>query len=116
MTDDLEPRSAIAAAVYARHRAIFNAKLCVTGALGWLCAWLFIPGAFTVWLGLVGVYSVLLGAYSIAASLGYRGSVAQREWQGNFFRVSGWLVMSGVVSFGLVLLVVLVRVLAGVGS
>jgi hypothetical protein len=107
--------SSTAAADYERHQSIFNTNLYVTGSLGWLCVWLSIPGAFNVWLALVDVYRLLLASFAIAASLGYRGPVAEREWWTDFFRTSGWLVMSGVLSIVFYLAVLFVWVVPRVG-
>ena len=115
MPEDLEHTTESTAALKAHLEAVYSAKVAFTGAVGWLCVWLFIPGALAIWLILVGVYSLLLASHSLAASYGYRGSVAQREWCEKFFRTSGWLVMSGAIPIIVFVFLVFLLGLAGGG-
>jgi hypothetical protein len=77
--------------------------LMIVASLVWLGAWIWIRGAFTVWLVMLGVYGVALGA-SILTAESARRSPAFLEWQGRFFRTSGWVVMSGLFSIAYLVL------------
>ena len=93
-----------------KHGARRQWALAVAASLAWLGAWFLIRGAFAVWATMFVVYVFLLAA-SILFDPGAARAPAFAAWRARFFRTSGWVVLSGLMSLAIMTVVGLIFML-----